>query len=540
MNFEPTTEQRRVIDSALPLLVVLGGAGTGKTTTACAAARAHLERQDGPDRVLFLSFSRASVSRVLQRARGVVGPWSPLIEVTTFHALAWSIVRRFGAILGHEKPVLRPPAYHRLLDEPESLEYDDLIPSALKLMEASEAVRQHIEGRWGLVIVDEYQDTDTLQARLVDAVSPRSRRILLGDPNQCIYTFRSADGVHPERIDDAAREAGPDGVVTLPPTSHRDPTGLIPAIAEAIMRRDFGHDAIQTGLSTGRLLVESEIGSEQEAETVAACVRALTEGGLSVGVYCHHNDMLASLSDGLNDEGIDHDIAGLSDATSLALLAQVEMCRYAQGQGTWSDVVQSLAVFVASAQKGSHVPRLADDILRGGGSRTLQARLTDIQRSLTGASMDSAAKIARLAHSDIGLPSKARAWNHAAKLLVPMVARAKRSRHARGGVLALAREAEQAASGLLTDVTDDPGDVQLMNLHQTKGREADATIVVLRATDFFGNREQHPYVNTSRLLYVVFSRARQRVVLLLIGRGHPPQVAPLTRLAGTDPAQPPV
>lgn len=537
MNFEPSTEQGRVIDSTQPLLVVLGGAGTGKTTTACAAARAHLERQDGSDRVLFLSFSRASVSRVLQRAQGVVGHWGPLIEVTTFHALAWSIVRRFGPILGHENPILRPPAYHRLVDEPESLEYKDLIPLALKLMGASEAVRQHIEDRWGLVIVDEFQDTDTLQARLVDAVSPRSRRILLGDPNQCIYTFRSAEGVHPERIDDAAREAGSNGVVHLPPASHRDLTGLIPAIAEAIMHRDFEHEAIQKGLRTDRLIVESEIDSDQEAEAVADSVRALIADGLSVGVYCHHNDMLASLSDGLNAQKIDHDIAGLSDAVSLALLAQVEMCRYAQGQSRWDDVVQSLAVFVASAQKGSRVPQLAQDIMEGGGPRTLQARLADVQASLKGESLDCAAQIAELAHSDIGLLSKARAWKHAAKLLVPISARAKRTRDEKGSVLALAREAEQAASGLLTDVTDDPGDVQLMNLHQTKGREADATIVVLRSTDFFGN-EQPPYVNTSRLLYVVFSRARHRIVLLLIGRGHPPQVAPLTRLAGTQPAQP--
>lgn len=306
------------------------------------------------------------------------------------------------------------------------------------------------------------------------------------------------------------------------------------------MRRDFEHDAIQKGLGTGRLVVESEIDPDQEAETVAVCVRALTEDGLSVGVYCHHNDMLASLSDGLNEEGIDHDIAGLSDAMSLALLAQVEICRYAHGQSRWDDVAQSLAVFVASAQKGSHVPRLAHDIMEGGGSRTLQARLTDIERSLRGASLDGAAQIAGLAHSDIGLPSKARAWKHAAKLLVPMIARAKRARDARGGVLALTREAERVASGLLTDVTDDPGDVQLMNLHQTKGREADATIVVLRATDFFGKHEQPPYVNTSRLLYVVFSRARHRVVLLLVGRGHPPQVAPLTRLSGRESAQPSV
>lgn len=532
-TFEPTAEQSRVIDSTLPLLVVLGGAGTGKTTTACAAARAHLERQDGQDRVLFLSFSRASVSRVLQRARAVVGPWGPFIDVTTFHALAWSIVRRFGSILGHESPVLRPPAYRRLLDDPDSLEYKDLIPLAMKVMETSEPVRRHVERRWGLVIVDEYQDTGDLQAKLIQAVSAGSRRMLLGDPNQCIYaSFLRGDGVRSERIEDAARDAGADGVVDLPPASHRDKTGLIPSIAQAIMQREFDHEAIRDGIRSGRFVVESGVAAEEEGKSVAGWVQELTEDGHSVGVYCHHNDMLAGLSDRLQEEGIDHDIAGMSDALSLALLAQVEMCKYATGASEWDYALQSLAVFVASAQKGSHVPPLAWKIMDGGGHENLARRLDDLRRSLDGTLLEVAAGIAARAHGGVGLPSKARAWGQAARLLRPMIARARRSRDARAAVSALAREAEQAASGLLTDIADDPGEVQLMNLHQTKGREADATIVVLRATDFFGKDEPHPYVDTSRLLYVVFSRARHRVVLLLVGRGHRAQVAPLASLGG--------
>lgn len=530
MTFEPTAEQQRVIESTLQLLVVLGGAGTGKTTTACAAARAHLEHQEVPDRVMFLSFSRASVSRILQRAQGILGPCAPRVEVTTFHALAWSIVRRFGAVLGYEHPTLRPPAFHRLIGVVGPLGYDDLIPLALKLIEASTAVRRHVERRWGLVIVDEYQDTDDLQARLVEAVSPHSRRILLGDPNQCIYTFRSADGVRAERIDDAARSAGVDGVVRLPPASHRDKTGLIPAIAEAIMRREFNDEAIREGLRDGRLLVETGISANEEAETVAAHVRALVEQDLSIGIYCHHNDMLASLSDQLQDEGIDHDIAGLSDSLSMSILAQVDICRYADAQVEWAQVLESLAVFVASAQKGQQVPSLARMILQGG-SGALANRLQGLQASLDNAPFERAVSLAATAHGDIGLPNKAKAWRQASGLLRPMVARAHRTSGPRSAVLALVQDATRAASGLLTEVADDPGDVQVMNLHQTKGREADATIVVLRATDFFGKGERPPYMNTSRLLYVVFSRARHRVVLLLVGHGHPAQIAPLTALA---------
>lgn len=310
MTFEPTPPQQQVIASTKPLLVVLGGAGTGKTTTACAAARAHLERRHVADRVLFLSFSRASVSRVQQRARGVVGSWGPYIEVTTFHALAWSIVWRFGSVLGHARPILRPPAYRRLLGGTSTLDYDDLLPLALRVIEASEPVQQHLEKRWGLVVVDEYQDTGDLHAQLVDQVSRGARQILLGDPNQCIYTFLRRQGVRPERIEEAARRAGDEGVVSLPREYHRDKSGLIPAIAEAIMHREFDNEAIQEGLRTGRLAVDDRIAPDGEVEAVASRVRALVQQNLGVGVYCHHNDMLTSLSDGLRSEGVDHDISG--------------------------------------------------------------------------------------------------------------------------------------------------------------------------------------------------------------------------------------
>lgn len=533
MTFQPTLEQQRVIDSTRPLLVVLGGAGTGKTTTACAAARAHLERVQSGDRVLFLSFSRSSVSRILQRARGILGAWAPYVEVTTFHAIAWSLVRRFGPMLGYQNPILTPPAYRRVLGDTGTLGYNDLIPLALAVIERSEAVRRHVEHRWGLVIVDEYQDTDDAQARLITAVAAKSRRILLGDPNQCIYTFRSQDGVRPERINDAAIEAGSDGVVLLPRASHRDPSGLIPAIAEAIMRRDFGNESISEGLRTGRFVVQAGISAVDEAAKVAENVRGLIDEGHSVGIYCHHNDMLASLSDQLQGEQIDHDIGGLSDALSMSLLAQTNMVRFSEASIEWMGVLQSLSVFIASACKGERVPPLAESVLRGG-TGLLAGKLEELRGSLEGASLEEVLSIAATAHSQIGLPSKANAWRQASGLLRPMAARARRNlRHRSVGAL-LATEAERTAAGLLTDINEDsPGQVQLLNLHQTKGREADATVVVLRSTDFFG-RERPPYVNTSRLLYVVFSRARRRVVLTLVGEELPQQVAPLARLTSHE------
>ncbi|MEU8061789.1 hypothetical protein [Microbispora bryophytorum] len=87
-------------------------------------------------------------------------------------------------------------------------------------------------------------------------------------------------------------------------------------------------------------------------------------------------------------------------------------------------------------------------------------------------------------------------------------------------------------TALLTDETDGIGaPIQLMGLYQTKGREADATIVVLRQGDFFGF-EPEPFEIGSRLLYVVLIRARYTTIILLLGN-PPPLIAPLVPLAGT-------
>ena len=82
MTYRPIPAQQQVIDAGDPVLLVLGGAGTGKTSTAAAAVRACLERHDleaasgletRRSRALFLSFSRAAVAQILDRTAGHPG-----------------------------------------------------------------------------------------------------------------------------------------------------------------------------------------------------------------------------------------------------------------------------------------------------------------------------------------------------------------------------------------------------------------------------------------------------------------------------------
>lgn len=530
-------EQAQVVATDAELTVVLGGAGVGKTTSALAAAAAHLERvrESKPhDRVLFLSFSRASMARIASRTNAVLGSQAERVDVLTFHSLAFSIVRRFGCLVGHGDAVLVSPAREKLGLASNEIGYARLIPLALEIARRAPAVAAHLRSRWGLVIVDEFQDTGDAQQELLELITPTSRIILLGDPNQCIYTFLAADGVRVERISDACSSAGDENTVLLPETSFRDPSGVIPAVASAIRTREFGSIALASAIEGGRLVVRTGFDLSEEASTVAQLVTELSAEGLGVAVFTHHNDMLASLSDALEEEGIEHEIAGLSDALAAALDAQAKMMQFRFSDVTWDDVLESLAVFLTSAQRGAQVPVLATQVLSGNGPQTLLQRLEGLRIRLADApSVESVVVEAREAHDALGLPQKSGAWQQAGILLSVMNARASRAGHDLSDaqiVASICAEAREASYAVLTDSALNPREVQLMNLYQAKGREADATVVVLREGDFMGN-ETEPFPNTSRLLYVVFSRARQRIIVLLVGNRWHPAVAPLARLA---------
>ncbi len=86
-------------------------------------------------------------------------------------------------------PALESEARARLLGRDRTrLSYDDLIPAARKLLE-SRRLLGLVRRRWPLVICDEFQDTNDEQWRLLTLLGGEGRLLLLGDPNQMIYTF---------------------------------------------------------------------------------------------------------------------------------------------------------------------------------------------------------------------------------------------------------------------------------------------------------------------------------------------------------------
>ncbi len=242
-------EQRRaVLHSGGPLLIA-AGPGTGKTRTLTHKI-AHLVRSKGipPAQVLAITFTNRAAHEMAERLAALLGEAAQTLTVCTFHALSADLLRRYGAAVGlapdfliagdEEKAQLLKSirselssrqardyltaiamAKNNLLDpggageqsNMENLEqiysdyqtalrqrhwidFEDLTFESVRLLEQSQSALSECRQRYRFVLVDEYQDIDAAQKKLLQLLAGNgSRLVAIGDPNQAIYSFRGAD-----------------------------------------------------------------------------------------------------------------------------------------------------------------------------------------------------------------------------------------------------------------------------------------------------------------------------------------------------------
>lgn len=524
-----TDEQKTVAECHCKTMLVLGGAGTGKTTTALWAARRELERLDAEEpshaathRVLFLTFSRTATGRITERANGILpATIANRIDIATFHGFSYRLLSDFGRYAGlvGGEPDLQTPAELKLAPaQTGALTYDDLLPRALKLLR-SPLIGSLLTARWSLVLCDEFQDTNDNQWELLELLGKRARLGLLADRNQMIYSF--LPGVSDERIALATQRQG-SHEIPLPYRSHRDPTQLLPAAAEAIRQRNFSSPAITTAVAAGRLTVRYPIRDDNMITTLVTEIGRLRgDGQDSIGIFVRTNEAVAGTNDALLAAGIPATPVGLSDAAIHAFTAQATIIRAVLGLTTWPETSKALGIYLASVSKGQNAPPVAHALYQlqpiASGLQTLidalEAEIADAEPDF-----EAGVAIARTAWPALRLLRGDRPWATAAAA-VRVVARRSSGRDA-ADRLALLDEQEQNIRRAALNIEDDisPGMAQVMNMHQTKGREADATIAVFEEGSFFNARDN--YDKDSRLLYVVLTRARQESVLLLPPRPH--------------------
>ena len=241
-------------------LLIIAGAGTGKTRTLVYRVAHLIATGVRPERILLLTFTRRAAQEMLGRAERLVGSAGTRVHGGTFHATGHRLLRTYGeraglpkdfsimdqgdaedlmglarAGLGVGRSSKRFPKKETLhyiysrhinteipietiierelggfIDETEAIrrlcaeyvarkaernlvDYDDLLLFWALMLEASPELGQRIAGLYDHVLVDEYQDTNTLQSRILRGMCVTHRNItVVGDDAQSIYSFRGA------------------------------------------------------------------------------------------------------------------------------------------------------------------------------------------------------------------------------------------------------------------------------------------------------------------------------------------------------------
>lgn len=250
-------EQREAVFCTEGPLLMLAGAGSGKTRSLTHRI-AYLIEEKGvaPWNILAITFTNKAAQEMRERVDALVGYGSEDIWISTFHATCSCILRRHIDLLGYDrnftiydasdqkslmKEVLKEMKidtkqfpersvmseissakneykspldyrneygsnfrnqriadiyehYQKRLKENNALDFDDLLVKMVDLFQTNPDVLEHYQDRFQYIMVDEYQDTNTVQFLLVSLLAKKYRNLcVVGDDDQSIYKFRGAN-----------------------------------------------------------------------------------------------------------------------------------------------------------------------------------------------------------------------------------------------------------------------------------------------------------------------------------------------------------
>jgi DNA helicase II / ATP-dependent DNA helicase PcrA len=237
-------------------VLIFAGAGSGKTRVLTHRIAYLLEEMRvAPDHILAVTFTNKAAGEMKSRLQNMAGAPARDVWVGTFHAMCVRILRRDGSRIGiaptfaviddadqrqlvreilddldYDERQLSPGAclaeidkaknalvwpneytqrqtsflgerianvyseYQRRLNESNSLDFDDLIVRTIDLLERDKTVREKYQHKFEYVLVDEYQDVNAAQYRLVALLAARHGNItVVGDDDQSIYSWRGSD-----------------------------------------------------------------------------------------------------------------------------------------------------------------------------------------------------------------------------------------------------------------------------------------------------------------------------------------------------------
>lgn len=250
------SEQRKAVTTTEGPLLILAGAGSGKTRVITYRIAHLIEKGVFPGSILAITFTNKAASEMKERVEDLIGPEARRMWISTFHSSCVRILRMDIDKLGFDKnfiiydtsdqerlikdclkeinldeklfppktvlskigdlkdKLIEPDAFYRKnatdyknrriaeiyelyqkkLKANNALDFDDIIMKTVKLLKDNRDVLAHYQRKFRYILVDEYQDTNRAQYELINILANEHRNLcVVGDDDQSIYKFRGAD-----------------------------------------------------------------------------------------------------------------------------------------------------------------------------------------------------------------------------------------------------------------------------------------------------------------------------------------------------------
>src|ERR687894_811460 len=366
-------QREAVLATEGPVLVV-AGAGSGKTRVLTHRI-VHLIRTQGvkPNEILAITFTNKAAAEMKRRLEDLIGGIARTMWVMTFHAACGRILRREAPRLGLKsnftiydsadqvrvvkasleelerdpkrfaprgihsqismaKNQLVSPGdyrervasfydqtvadvydlYQRRLFSSNAADFDDLLMLTVEVLERFPEAAERWQKAFRYVLVDEYQDTNHAQYRLLQLLADKHRNVCaVGDPDQSIYAFRGADI---RNILEFERDFGETRTIALEQNYRSTNSILRAANAVIANNRERKPKELWSELGDGDPVRIVEVEDEHaEARFVAAQIAALVEEGYSgreIAVFYRTNAQSRVLEDVLVRQAIGYQVVG--------------------------------------------------------------------------------------------------------------------------------------------------------------------------------------------------------------------------------------
>lgn len=587
--------QQRAVDSTEGPVLIVAGAGAGKTRVITQRIRTLIKKGVAPHNILAIAFTnkaakemRTRIDDLLREDKNLNLPisFNEKPFVSTFHALGVHIIRENASLFGITRhftiydradsrraikeamiqcsvdPKKFDPGtilnhisrakgdglnrlsyqdlageyiqemvsqvwekYEQILHKEKSLDFDDLLLKTAEILESKKDTRERYQSRWQYIHVDEYQDTNKVQYKIVKLLAESHHNLcVVGDADQNIYSWR---GATIENILNFEKDY-PDATVIALEKNYRS-TKTILAVANSIIKKNRlrKDKTLFTDNEDGeKISISASYTETEEARNTADTARSLIEKGVSpreIAVLYRANFQSRAIEDAFIKKNIPYQLLGVRFFERKEIKDILSYVRSALNRDSWSDVGRIINVPTRGIGKVSVAKIVSgrSDLL----PHSMQIKvksfwklLDDIKQEIM---KNKPSEAIKFIIQETGIESLLREGDNEDEerlLNIQELVTVASQYDENGGIETFMTNAALASDQ--DELKEDSDVVRLMTVHASKGLEFDQVFIAGLEQDLFPFKhidesgiDESESEEERRLFYVALTRARKQVHL---------------------------